>query len=103
MIFNTNRKDINNLQLKINESEIVHNFNFLGIKLDENLAWNDHIDIIYPQHILRSIYNALIRIITFSNYISLTEPLFKYFCILHHHHQCASLHCYYYITKPLLV
>ncbi|MCP4990727.1 MAG: reverse transcriptase family protein, partial [Colwellia sp.] len=82
MIFHTKKKDmslLDKLSLKINGTPIsrVKSFNFLGIVLNENLTWTDHIAHIshkinpaiaqirrlknlLPQHILKMIYNSLI-------------------------------------------
>ena len=82
MIFHTQKKDmtlLDKLDLKINKLSIsrVKSFNFLGIILNENLTWKDHIAHIsqkinptialirrlkhqLPIHILQMIYNSLI-------------------------------------------
>ena len=77
MIFHKRRK-IDPLSLTINNNEIsnVTQFCFLGIIIDENLSWKNHVDMvtnklskitgilnrlkyIYPQNILLTLYNSL--------------------------------------------
>ncbi len=79
MIFHKPRKKINPLQITIDDTiiERVQEFNFLGLTLNENLNWKDHINKIsnkisssigilnklkyfLPQHIKILIYNSLI-------------------------------------------
>ena len=82
MIFHSHQKNIakyDKLDLKINDKSIqrTNSFNFLGIIINENLNWNDHITFIsnkinpvvgllnrlknqLPTHILKMIYNSLI-------------------------------------------
>ena len=79
MIFHKPRKKLKELHLAINETEIdrVPNFDFLGLTLNENLNWKQHIDKIsnrisrsigilnrqkyfIPLHSKLHIYNALI-------------------------------------------
>ena len=82
MIFHSKQKNIakyGKLDLKINDKSIqrTNSFNFLGIIINENLNWNDHITFIsnkinpvvgllnrlknqLPTHILKMIYNSLI-------------------------------------------
>ena len=68
------------LDLSINDNPIeqIANFNFLGITIDQNITWNDHISKIplkvarvisilnklkhiFPHEIMRTIYNSLIH------------------------------------------
>ncbi len=46
MIFHMSQKIINPLQLKIEQIQIkrFHEFNFLGLTINEHLNWKDHID-----------------------------------------------------------
>ena len=79
MVFHMPQKRIINPKLKINgyDIEIVDSFNFLGIHLDKDLKWKNHLDIIrkkisrimgvlcrlkhfLPENILLTIYNALV-------------------------------------------
>ena len=81
MVFYSVRKTVNleDFSIKINDVSIerVHKFNFLGVIIDENVTWNNHIDYIFskisrtigmlkrlkhelPTHILKIIYNSLI-------------------------------------------
>lgn len=80
MIFYKQPKKVPEINVKINNSMIerVHNFNFLGITLDENVTWKAHTDKIslkisrvtgilrklqhiFPPRILIIIYNSLIH------------------------------------------
>ena len=80
MIFFKHPRIIPKLSISIdgNPVEQVTNFNFLGITLDQNLTWNDHISKIsikvarvigimnklkhiFPHQILRTLYNSLIH------------------------------------------
>ena len=80
MIFKTPQKKIGAIKLKINDNfiEQVKYFNFLGITIDENLNWNEHVNKIalkinkanavlsrmkkiLPVHIKRLIYEAIIH------------------------------------------
>jgi len=80
MMFHTPQKRVPPLELKINGMiiEKVQNFNFLGLVLDTHLKWNPHVQkvaskisqingilsklkYIFPQRILRMIYNSLIE------------------------------------------
>ena len=77
MFFHKRRK-VNHMQFTINNKhiDIVLQFSFLGVLLDENLSWKNHIDMvtnklskligilhklkyIYPQNALLTIYNTL--------------------------------------------
>ena len=77
MIFHKRRK-VNSIKLTINNQSIetVPQFSFLGILLDENLSWKNHINMvtnklsrligvlhrlkyIFPLHILHTLYNSL--------------------------------------------
>ena len=82
MIFHSKKKDmslLDKITLKINRVPIsrVKSFNFLGIIINENLTWTDHITHIshkinpviaqlkrlkhqLPLHVLKMIYNSLI-------------------------------------------
>ena len=79
MVFHTSQRNIEYPKLKIgnNDIERVDQFNFLGIILNYNLTWNNHIDHIskkiarvigimyrlkhiYPQSVLQMLYNTLI-------------------------------------------
>ncbi len=46
MIFHTFRKKVNNVKIKMNNTTInrVNEFNFLGLTIDENLTWKNHIN-----------------------------------------------------------
>ena len=122
MIFFNHPKVIPRLNLKIagNTIEQVAEFNFLGINIDQNITWKSHVTKtaikisrvigvlnklkhIFPQHILRTIYNSLkqphliyglylwglnckrlkilqkkaVRILAFKPYISHSTPIFK--------------------------
>ena len=122
MIFFKHPKVIPRLNLKIagNTIEQVAEFNFLGINIDQNITWKSHVTKtaikisrvigvlnklkhIFPQHILRTIYNSLIqphliyglylwglnckrlkilqkkavRVLAFKPYISHSTPIFK--------------------------
>ncbi len=49
MIFHTFRKKVNNVKIKMNNITIIYKvneFNFLGLTIDENLTWKNHINII---------------------------------------------------------
>ena len=82
MIFHTSKKNIQNcipnLQIGGVEIERVQNFNFLGLKINENLSWKPHTDMIankiskyvgvlnrlkryLPSYILKTIYVSLIQ------------------------------------------
>ena len=80
MIFFKHPRTIPKLSISIigNPVEQVTNFNFLGITLDQNITWNDHISKIsikvarvigimnklkhiFPHQILRTLYNSLIH------------------------------------------
>ena len=80
MIFFKHLRTIPKLSISINGNPVeqVTNFNFLGITLDQNITWNDHISKIsikvarvigimnklkhiYPHQILRTLYNSLIH------------------------------------------
>ena len=127
MIFFKHPKVIPRLNLKIarNTIEQVAEFNFLGINIDQNITWKSHVTKtaikisrvigvlnklkhIFPQHILRTIYNSLIqphlidglylwglnckrlkilqkkavRVLAFKPYISHSTPIFKVMKIL---------------------
>ena len=81
MIFHTKQKNISNikLDLEINKHPIerVHDFNFLGLTIDENVSWKEHIQKVsakvsrtlgalcrlkryLPETILRLLYNYLV-------------------------------------------
>ena len=49
-VFHPHQKDIKgqipNLKIDDSESELVENFNFLGIQLDKNLNWKTHTNLI---------------------------------------------------------
>ena len=79
MLFFKHTKVVPTLKLLINGNPIeqVTNFNFLGITIDQNITWSDHITKIsikvarvigilsklkhiFPRNILRTIYNSLI-------------------------------------------
>ena len=122
MIFFKHLKVIPMLNLKIagNTIEQVAEFNLLGINIDQNITWKSHVTKtaikisrvigvlnklkhIFPQHILRTIYNSLIqphliyglylwglnckrlkilqkkavRVLAFKPYISHSTPIFK--------------------------
>ena len=80
MLFFKHPKVVPTLKLLINDNPIeqVINFNFLGITIDQNITWSDHITKIsikvarvigilsklkhiFPCNILRTIYNSLIQ------------------------------------------
>ena len=80
MLFFKHPKVVPTLKLLINGNPIeqVTNFNFLGITIDQNITWSDHITKIsikvarvigilsklkhiFPRNILRTIYNSLIH------------------------------------------
>ena len=80
MIFFKHPKVIPRLNFKIgrNTNEQVAEFNFLGINIDQNITWKSHVTKtaikisrvigvlnklkhIFPQHMLRTIYNSLIQ------------------------------------------
>ena len=80
MLFFKHPKVVPTLKLLINGNPIeqVTNFNFLGITIDQNITWSDHIKKIsikvarvigilsklkhiFPRNILRTIYNSLIH------------------------------------------
>ena len=80
MIFFKHPRTIPKLSISINGNPVeqVTNFNFLGITLDQNITWNDHISKIsikvarvigimnklkhiFPHQILRTLYNSLIH------------------------------------------
>ena len=127
MIFFKHPKVILRLNLKItgNTIEQVAECNFLGINIDQNITWKSHVTKtaikisrvigvlnklkhIFPQHILRTIYNSLIqphliyglylwglnckrlkilqkkavRVLAFKPYISHFTPIFKVMKIL---------------------
>ena len=101
MIFFKHPRTISKLSISINGNPVeqVINYNFLGITLDQNITWNDHISKIsikvarvigildklkqiFPHQILRTLYNSLIhvesvRILAFEPYISHSMPIFK--------------------------
>ena len=122
MIFFKHSKTIPRLNLKIarNTNEQVAKFNFLGINIDQNITWKSYVTKtaikisrvigvlnklkhIFPQHILRTIYNSLmqphliyglylwglnckklkilqkkaLRVLAFKPYISHFTPIFK--------------------------
>ena len=79
MVFHTDRTLIDCPVLKINNFtiELIQNFNFLGLHINNNLTWDSHqnhislkiskitgtmnrLKYIYPQHILHMLYNTLI-------------------------------------------
>ena len=79
VIFNRKQKQIAEITLSINGEDIenVEHFNFLGIILDENLSWKNHIDMlsnkiskvigvmyklknVLPEYILLILYKSLI-------------------------------------------
>ena len=79
IIFHNQWKIVNPLQLQINNKILVpvESFTFLGVILDSNLSWHNHIDMvatklskvigtinrlkhIFPRYILLTIYNSLI-------------------------------------------
>ena len=81
MIFHYRQRDISNiiLNLKINDYQIdrVHDFNFLGLTIDEHVSWKEHIQKVstkisrtigvltrlkktIPSYILRLLYNSLV-------------------------------------------
>ena len=127
VIFNRKQKQIAEITLSINGEDIEHveHFNFLGIILDENLSWKNHINMlsnkiskvigvmyklknVLPEYILLILYNSLIfshlnyglfvweikaerleilqkkavRIVTKSNFIAHTDPLFRQLNVL---------------------
>ena len=78
MLFFKHPKIVPTLNLSINDNPIeqVTNFNFLGITIDQNITWNDHISKIsirvarvigilnklkhiFPHEIMRTIYNSI--------------------------------------------
>ena len=80
MIFFKHPRTIPKLNISINGNQVeqVTNFNFLGITIDQNLTWKDHISKIsikiarvigimnklkhiFPHQILRTLYNSLIH------------------------------------------
>ena len=80
MIFFKHPRKIPKLNITINGNSVeqVTNINFLGITIDQNLTWNDHISKIsinvarvigimnklkniFPYQILRTLYNSLIH------------------------------------------
>ena len=80
MIFFKHPRTIPKLSISINGNPVeqVTNFNFLGITLDQNITWNDHISKIsmkvanvigimnklkhiFPHQVLRTLYNSLIH------------------------------------------
>ena len=79
MIFHRRQKQINELNISINGTDIerVESFNFLGLHIHESLSWRTHTDIvrnkiskvvgilyrlnnIFPKYILQTLYNSLI-------------------------------------------
>ena len=79
MIFHRRQKQINELNISINGTDIerVDSFNFLGLHIHESLSWRTHTDIvrnkiskvvgilyrlnnIFPKYILQTLYNSLI-------------------------------------------
>ena len=79
MIFHKRQKQINELNISINGTDIerVESFNFLGLHIHESLSWRTHTDIvrnkiskvvgilyrlnnIFPKYILQTLYNSLI-------------------------------------------
>ena len=79
MIFHRRQKQINELNISINGTDIerVEPFNFLGLHIHESLSWRTHTDIvrnkiskvvgilyrlnnIFPKYILQTLYNSLI-------------------------------------------
>ena len=79
MIFHSRQKQINELNISINGTDIerVESFNFLGLHIHESLSWRTHTDIvrnkiskvvgilyrlnnIFPKYILQTLYNSLI-------------------------------------------
>ena len=80
MIFFKHPRTIPKLSISINGNPVeqVTNFNFLGITLDQNITWNDHMSKlsrkvarvigimnklkhIFPHQILRTLYNSFIH------------------------------------------
>ena len=78
MIFFKHPKIISKFNIWANGNQIVQEFNLLGIAIDQNITWTPHIrkisikisrvigvlrklKHIFPQHILRLIYNSLIH------------------------------------------
>ena len=80
MTFFKHPRTIPKLSISINDNPVeqVTNFNFLGITLDQNITWNDHISKIsikvarvigimnkvkhiFPHQVLRTLYNSLIH------------------------------------------
>ena len=85
MIFHRRQKQINELNISINGTDIerVESFNFLGLHIHESLSWRTHTDIvrnkiskvvgilyrlnnIFPKYIFQTLYNSLI--ISYINY-----------------------------------
>ena len=79
MVFHRKRKNVVNPSISINNVTIegVHSFNFLGLTLNTNLTWKDHLNIVskkpsraivilnslkysFPIHTFITIYNTLI-------------------------------------------
>ena len=79
MIFHRRQKEINELNISINGTDIeqVESFKFLGLHIHESLSWRTHADIvrnkistvvcilyrlniIFPKDILQTLYNSLI-------------------------------------------
>ena len=89
IIFFKHPRTIQKLSISINGNPVeqVTNFNSLGITLDQNFTWNDHISKIsikvaraigimnklkhiFPHQVLQTLHNSLIPLISFMDYIS---------------------------------
>ena len=85
MIFHRKQKQISELNIAINDTDIerVESFNFLGLHIHESLSWRTHTDTvknkvskvvgilyrlknIFPMYILQTLYNSLI--VSYINY-----------------------------------
>ena len=85
MIFHRKQKQINELNIAINDTDIerVESFNFLGLHIHESLSWRTHTDTVrnkvskvvgilyrlknsFPMYILQTLYNSLI--VSYINY-----------------------------------
>ena len=88
MIFHRKQKQISELNIAINDTDIerVESFNFLGLHIHESLSWRTHTDTvknkvskvvgilyrlknIFPMYILQTLYNSLI--VWYINYVLL--------------------------------
>ena len=75
MIFHRKQKQISELNIAINDTDIerVESFNFLGLHIHESLSWRTHTDTvrnkvknIFPMYILQTLFNSLI--VSYINY-----------------------------------